>query len=90
MNIENYQYVVRVKFNQEVSIEKQIEEILKVKLQVTRRLLNEVTDLINNGISYTYEILSDGTIKLYLSIETSLDNPVFVVQITDPTSIISI
>jgi len=34
-----------------------------------------VIDLINNGIQYTYEILSDGTIKLYLIINQNLINP---------------
>lgn len=53
-------------------------------------MLDSATDLINNGVSYTYEILSDGTIKLYLILETNLDNPVFVVQFTDPTAIISL
>jgi hypothetical protein len=36
-----------------------------------------VADLINNGISYTYTILSDGTIKLYLILNTDLNNPNF-------------
>lgn len=89
-SIENYQYVVRIKFNHEVSIAKQIEEIMQIKLQITRRMLDAVTDLINSGVPYTYEILSDGTIKVYLLIETSLNDPVFVVQFTDPTAITSV
>jgi hypothetical protein len=43
---------------------------------MTRRLL-DLASLINNGISYTYEILPDGTIKLYLIIQQSLSNPQF-------------
>lgn len=45
--------------------------------------------IINDGISYTYEILSNGTIKLYPQIGTSLVNPTFSVQITDPAAVIS-
>lgn len=48
-----------------------------------------VADLINNGISYTYTILSDGTIKLYLILDTDLNNPNFQVKFTDPTAIVS-
>jgi hypothetical protein len=86
--VENYQYVIYLKFNQGVDINKQIQDILKVKLKVKRRLL-DVTGLINNGISYRYEILADQTIKLYLIIEQTLDNPEFTVEITDPTAIVA-
>lgn len=55
LKIENFQYVMSVTFNQNVSIEKQIEDILKVKLKVKRRLLSDsLADLINNGVTYTY------------------------------------
>ena len=86
---ENFQYVVKVKFNQEVSIEEQIEDILNVELKVSRRRMLGLSELINNGVTYTYEILSDGTIKLYLNIDTDLQNPQFTVRITDPTAIVS-
>lgn len=61
-----------------------------MQLQVTRRLLTSLADLINSGVSYTYTILSDGTIKLYLNIPVDLVNPVFTVKFTDPTAILSI
>lgn len=89
VSIENYQYVVSVKFNQQVSIQKQIEQILKVEMKVSRRLL-DAADLINNGVSYTYTILSDGTIKLYLNLNTDLNQPSFTVRFTDPTAIVSL
>lgn len=61
-----------------------------MQLQVTRRLLTTLADLINNGVSYTYKILSDGTIKLYLNIPVDLVNPVFTVKFTDPTAVLAI
>ncbi len=45
-------------------------------MKVSRRLMS-AADLINNGVSYTYTILSDGTIKLYLNLNTDLNNPNF-------------
>ncbi len=77
-----------MKFNQGVDIQKQIEDLLKVSLKVQRRLL-QTTNLINNGIKYTYEILADGQIKLTLIIDQSLVSPQFMVSILDPTAIIS-
>jgi hypothetical protein len=62
---------------------------LKIQLKVSRRLL-QIADLINNGVSYTYVILSDGTIKLYLNLNTDLVNPNFEVKFTDPTAITAI
>ena len=37
--------------------------------------MQAVTDMINNGISYTYEILPDQRIKLFLIIQANLVNP---------------
>jgi len=54
-----------------VDIKEQIDKILKVRLKVTRRAL-QVNTYVNDGITYTYEILSNGTIKLYLDIEADL------------------
>ena len=48
-----------------------------------------VTELINDGVSYTYTILSDGTIKLYLNLNTDLNNPNFQIRFSDPTAIVS-
>lgn len=58
-------------------------------MQLSRRLLS-LADLINNGISYTYQIMGDGTIKLTLIIDQSLSNPKFSVDILDPTAITSL
>jgi hypothetical protein len=74
MAIENFVYVLYLKFNQGVDIKKQIEDVIKVKLKV-RRLMQATTDMINNGISYTYEILPDQTIKLFLIIQANLVSP---------------
>jgi hypothetical protein len=74
MAIENFVYVLYLKFNQGVDIKKQIEDIIKVRLKV-RRLLQATADMINNGISYTYEILPDQTIKLFLIIQANLVSP---------------
>lgn len=49
-----------------------------------------LSDLINSGVTYTYTILSDGTIKLYLNLDTDLINPVFTVKFTDPTAVVSL
>ena len=48
-----------------------------------------VGTLVNNGITYTYEILSNGTIKLYPQIDVNLISPTFSVSITDPSAVIS-
>lgn len=45
--------------------------------------------LINNGVPYTYEILSNGTIKIYLQINANLVNPTFSVSISDPAAVVS-
>ena len=86
--IENFTYVINVTFNQIVTYGRSLEEILKVNLKLQRRLL-AVDDLVNNGVPFRFEILSDGTIKLYLEITDNLVDPVFVVQIADPTAVTS-
>jgi hypothetical protein len=93
-----------MQFNQNVSIEKQLADILKINLKVNRRLLANkdgewigeekrllqvIGTLINNGVPYTYEILSNGTIKIYLQINANLINPTFSVSISDPAAVIS-
>lgn len=59
-------------------------------MRMMRILQQTYADLINNGVSYTYTILSDGTIKVYLNLATDLVNPIFTVKFTDPTAIISL
>lgn len=48
-----------------MEITKSVADITKVEMKLVRRLLS-LADLINNGVPFTYKILSDGTIKLYL------------------------
>jgi hypothetical protein len=90
---QNYQPVITLQFNQNVSMSKNLSEILQINLKVTRRLeqdrLLQVGSIVNNGITYTYEILSNGTIKLYPQIGTSLLSPTFSVQISDPAAVVS-
>jgi len=39
LSVENYQYVITLQFNQNVSIEQQLSNILNIKLQLSRRML---------------------------------------------------
>jgi hypothetical protein len=99
--VENYQPVIVFQLNQNVTMSKNLSDILKINLNLAR-LMEEVGSqgelagrrldtgtIINNGITYTYEILSNGTIKLYPQISSSLLNPTFSVQISDPAAITS-
>lgn len=60
---------------------------MKIRL-IANRLL-QIGTLVNNGVTYTYEILSNGTIKIYLNVGTSLVNPTFSVDINDPSAVVS-
>jgi hypothetical protein len=51
------------------------------------RLLQDASAIINNGISFTSQVLSDGTIKLYLNTGLSLNNIKYSVSFTDPSKI---
>lgn len=62
---------------------------MDVKLILSRRLVASIADYVNNGIPFIYEILADGTIKIYLSVDMTLVSPKFVVVITDPNAITS-
>ena len=79
--------MITLQFNQNVSLADQLQNILKIRIQ-TRRLL-QVGSIVNNGVNYTYEILSNGTIKIYLDTGTSLSNPTFSVDITNPAAVVS-
>ena len=81
--------MVTLEFNQKYSLERQLRDILKLKLRVSRRRVLDISTLVNEGVTYRYEILSDGRIQLYLDLDTDLQNPVFDVIFTDPTAIIS-
>jgi hypothetical protein len=78
-----------LKFNQRVNITKSLSEIMDVKLVLSRRLVASIADYVNNGIPFTYQILADGTIKIFLNVDMTLVTPKFVVVITDPNAIIS-
>jgi hypothetical protein len=78
VKVENYNYVVYVKFNKAVSIPDQLNNILNIKLKLNRLLqTSDIGTYVNNGINYTYEIVSNDTIKLTLIIDTPLQNPNF-------------
>lgn len=77
-------------FNQNVTISKNLSEIMDIKLVLSRRLFATIADYVNNGIPYTYEIMADGRIKIYLSIDMTLLTPKFVVIVNDPTAITSL
>lgn len=66
---QNYKPVITIQFNDNVTISKNLTDIIKINLNLGRLLSGErllsVGTLVNNGISYTYEILSNGTILLY-------------------------
>ena len=87
-SVENYQSVLTLQFNQNVSFTKNLQDILNINL-VANRLLKTIGTLVNNGVTYTYQILNNGTIKLFLSVGTSLNQPTFSVSITDPAAVIS-
>lgn len=80
--------MITLQFNQNVSLTQNLENILNIDLVVTRRML-QVGTLVNNGITYTYEILSNGTIKLYPQIDVNLISPTFSVSISDPAAVVS-
>jgi hypothetical protein len=79
--------VITLQFNQNVTLLKDLASILKIKLVATRLL--QIGTLVNDGITYTYEILSNGTIKIYLDVGISLTQPTFTVDISDPSAVIS-
>ena len=76
-----------MQFNQNVTFNRPLEEILNINLVLSRLL--QVGLLVNNGITYTYQILNNGTIKLYPDISVSLNTPTFSISITDPASVVS-
>ena len=39
LKVENNKYVILLKFNQDIDIKKQLDQILKIKLRVKRRAL---------------------------------------------------
>jgi hypothetical protein len=58
-SVENYQGVITLQFNQNVSLEKNLQDILNINLVVNRRLEEErvmqtIGTLVNNGVTYTY------------------------------------
>jgi hypothetical protein len=86
--IEDYNYVMYVTFNQPVVFNKSIDQIMDIKLALSR-LLATIADYVNTGIPFTYTVLSNGTIRAVLNIDMTLINPKFLVVFTDPNSVIS-
>lgn len=60
---------------------------MKINLQMTRRLIQDSSSLINNGLGFNATVLPDGTIKLYLDPGVSLENVRYTVSFTDPTQV---
>jgi hypothetical protein len=77
-------------FNQQVKLSDILTNILRIKLQVTKRMLddNNLANMINTGIPFTYSILPDGTIKIILDL--TLTNPTFEISFVSPTSVTSL
>jgi hypothetical protein len=101
---QNFKPVITLQFNQNITTTKDISEILKINVNPTRRLEEEeysdknewmrqrqlaVGTIVNNGITYSYEILPNGTILLYPEVGTSLISPTFSVSISDPAAVTS-
>ena len=59
--------------------------LVTVNLNLNRRVLQ--ANMVNNGLSYTAEVMADGTIRIVLSPEISLSNPSFTVSINNPNQI---
>lgn len=86
--VENYKNVVILKFNQEVKFSDDLTKILRIKLKVNnKRLLQDLADLINTGIPFTYTQLPDGSIKIVLILNTTLTDPTFEVSFVSPTAV---
>lgn len=85
---ENYQSVIYIKFNQKVKVDGDPTEFISLNLKVTR-LMQSYSNMVNNGLSYTAQVMADGTIKIILDPSISLVNPSFTVTINDPTKITS-
>lgn len=63
-----------IKFNKKVNVTENPRKFLKIKLKVKRRLVSDMSDLVNDGVGYDAVILPDGTIKLYMDPGMSLEN----------------
>lgn len=61
--------------------------MLDVKLKLSRRFVQDISSLVNEGVSFTYQVLPDGTIKLYLSPGISLDNVQYTIAFNDASGI---
>ena len=59
---------------------------LNIKLS-RRRTIQSISQLVNNGVSFTYKVLPDGTIKLYPSLGVSLSNVQFSISFNDASAI---
>lgn len=80
--VENYQQVIIIKFNQNTKVLGDPTQFINVNLQMTRRLL-DVSNIVNNGISFKAVVMPDGTIKLYLDPGVSLNNVKYSISFTN-------
>lgn len=75
--VENYKNVVIIKFNQIIRLSDDLTKILRIKLKINKRLMQDLAALINTGIPFTYSILPDGSFKIILDLNTTLTDPTF-------------
>lgn len=82
--VENYQQVIIIKFNQQAIVKGKPEDFININLKMSR-LLADVSNIVNNGLSFKAVVLPDGTIKLYLDPGMSLNNVKYSISFTDPS-----
>jgi len=89
--VENYQNVIILTFNQPVKLSGDLNNILNIRLKVSsRRVLQDLADLINTGIPFTYTVLPDGSYKIVLQLNTTLTNPTFEFSFSSPSAVQSL
>lgn len=89
--VENYKNVVILKFNQPVKLSDDLMKILNIKLKLKSRLLQQdLAQLINTGIPFTYSVLPDGSYKIILDLNTTLTDPTFEISFKSPTAVQSL
>lgn len=75
-----------MQFSEPVNVDGDPNSLLTLNLKLNRRLQSSA-NMINNGLAYTATVMADGTIRIVLSPEISLQNPSFTVTINDPNRI---
>lgn len=89
LTIEDYKYIMYVTFNQPVTFNRSVDQIMNIKLVLSRRRLATIADYVNSGIPFDFTIMPDGTIRAVLKVDLTLLSPKFIVTFTDPNSVLS-